>query len=471
MRLLRLVPSPLLALALCPGLVGCFAISHVNRDSDHRPDTTTGMAATILYPGQTAPRVNLPPPGEPGGATTGSALPGARGAAGAAPGARSSTGSGVGGSSGSGGMLIGGSSIEATGHTEVHQDPLWLKPVLVPFAIAAYPFQKAWQAVRGGDGPAAGAPQLPTAPRVTAQAAREQAELDQMRQELATRPAGAAPAEPAPPPAYAAAPARPAARSIADELAALRSARGRRAGAPRDATSQSVAPTAAGIPAAAPAPAAPAVAPGRALDRDGDGRPDHWIELEGGRPARERFDDDGDGVVERSVFLDPASGQPARVEEDLNRDGRVDSWSEYGGGELVRRRVDSTGSGVVDAWTFYRGGVPFRHEQDTNGDGFRDRIGHYENGKLAREAQDLDGDGHPDRIARFDATGEMVELDEDADGNGVIDQRSFYRGGKLERRELLTESAVRALEEETLAPPAPLSDAGGAAPGAPPPGS
>jgi hypothetical protein len=458
MRLPWLVPFPLLALALCPALVGCFAISHVNRDADHRPDTTTGMAATILYPGQTAPRVNLPPPGEPGGATTGSALPGAPGAAGAAPGARASSGSGI-GSSGSGGVLIGGTSVEATGHTEVHQDPLWLKPMLVPFAIAAYPFQKAWDAVRGDDGPAAPA-QLPAAPRVTAQAAREQAELDQMRQELATRPSGAASADPAP--VQAAAPARPPARSIADELAALRRARGQRGGALQE-------PTAAPVPQAAPVPsAAPrAGAPGRAEDRDGDGRPDHWVELEGGRPARERFDDDGDGVVERSVFLDPASGQPVRVEEDLNRDGRVDSWSEYSGGELVRRRADSSGSGVVDAWTFYRGGVPFRHEQDTNGDGFRDRVGHYENGKLAREAQDLDGDGHPDRVARYDAAGEVVELDEDADGNGVIDQRSYYQGGKLQRRELLTESAVRALEEESLVAPAPLSDAGAATPPAP----
>ena len=93
-------------------------------------------------------------------------------------------------------------------------------------------------------------------------------------------------------------------------------------------------------------------------------------------------------------------------------------------GSAVGGRGLRDGSGVVDAWTFYRGGVPFRHEQDTNGDGFRDRVGHYENGKLAREAQDLDGDGHPDRVARYDAAGEVVELDEDADGNGVIDQRS-----------------------------------------------
>lgn len=464
MRLSWLALRSLFAVSLCPALVACFAISHVNRDSDHRPDTTTGVAATILYPGQNPPRVNLPPPGEPGGATTGSALPGAPGAAGAAPGSRASSGGGL-GSSGSGGMLIGGSSIEATGHTEVHQDPLWLKPVLVPFAIAAYPFQKAWGAVRGDDAPPAGAPQLPAAPRVTAQAAREQAEVDQMRQELATRPSVASPAaEPSAPPAYAAAPARPPARSIADELAALRRARSGRAGAPPEPTPL---PQAAPGPAPTAVPTAPASAPGRALDRDGDGRPDHWIELEGGRPARERFDDDGDGVVERSVFLDPASGQPARVEEDLSRDGRVDSWSEYSGGELVRRRVDSSGSGVVDAWTFYRGGVPFRHEQDTNGDGFRDRVGHYENGKLAREAQDLDGDGHPDRIARFDASGEVVELDEDADGNGVIDQRSYYAGGKLLRRELLTETAVRALEEESLVTPAPLSDSEAAAPTAP----
>ena len=47
--------APPLALALAAGLTGCFAYTNVRRDTDRQPIVHTGVGATILMPGQSAP--------------------------------------------------------------------------------------------------------------------------------------------------------------------------------------------------------------------------------------------------------------------------------------------------------------------------------------------------------------------------------------------------------------------------------
>jgi hypothetical protein len=79
-----------------------------------------------------------------------------------------------------------------------------------------------------------------------------------------------------------------------------------------------------------------------------------------------------------------------------------------------------------------------------DGDGSRDRAEVFESGKLARRTEDLDGDGRPDRTTRFDAEGDAVETEEDKDGDGEIDVRSFYSDGRLVKRQLLDEEAQEA---------------------------
>ena len=60
-----------------------------------------------------------------------------------------------------------------------------------------------------------------------------------------------------------------------------------------------------------------------AQDTDGDGRPDRWLVLDGGRVAAEELDTDGDGKPDRRLVRDRA-GKVAGVEVDPDQDGTWD---------------------------------------------------------------------------------------------------------------------------------------------------
>ncbi|UCE85401.1 MAG: hypothetical protein JSU66_13815 [Deltaproteobacteria bacterium] len=436
-RTIRFAP----ALAGASLALACAGVSNVNRDVDRTPIVNTGVGATILMPGETAP-----PPQWPG-SVTGAGAPaasaeGRSGAAAPTPGSSPVT-------------FLGGTEVDEERHVTQKSQPRWLKYAALPFAVAAYPFQKAIDAVRGDSEPGPPVPDgrvpVPASPedRADAQAAQERAELDRLQNELAQR--GATPAQPqfASPAATRAAPPR-APLSIAEELAFLREGRtppSRTLPAPSEPSR-----TAPRRPVPSATPGAQPGETGRALDRDGDGHPDQWAYRAGGALVRELSDEDGDGTADRSVRYDPHSGAIASVEEDMNRDGTFDSWSQYADGTLARRRSDADFDGTIDTWTFYEAGSIARHEQDTNADGFRDRIGYYENGQLAREEVDRSGRGHPDLVLYYDEKGRVRVSEEDVDGDGVPDVRAHYRKGKLKRREILTDAALDATLESHAAP-------------------
>ena len=374
------------------------------------PIVERGVCATILMPGETMPR---PDPGE---------SPTCRG----------------GHASIAGGGVV--EESQKTTKTEAH--PV-VKALGAPFAVLLFPFKlvvagagKLGDALDGKD-------EVPMDPRLrerqaqvaTAdpQAAHEREQLSALERELEQRggrtvsrqsgstmdPGTASAATPAPAPARAR-------RSIADELSALRGA--------KPAREPAVAP----VDGSAELPAPPA--PDRALDRDGDGRADHWIHLSQGRPERELFDDNGDGAPDRTVLRDPASGQELRVEEDGNADGRPDTVSEYRDGQLARVRRDTDFDAAPDTWSFYRAGQLTREEQDPDGDGFRNRVVLYREGRIASEREDRDADGRVDRVTRYDGAQRVAQRDEDQDGDGLVDARTFYENGRLVRREFVSES-------------------------------
>ncbi len=415
--------------------LGC----RTNDSRELAPIFNTGASATIIDPGQSAPA--MPPmmgshPGAYGQAPPGSAPPaaGTPGTPGAAAGAPQAGGSRM--------VMLGGTTTVDTREKQTKQNPLKASPLLWPVYAVAWPFIKISEAVSGGSGKttrrSSGNP-APAVPPPSATAARRDAQATHEREKLAAM-ERALQEQAANPPVSAPAPAG-ATLSIAEELAALRQ-RGTptRELLPRDPEREwhSGAPA----PSAQPAPRAAAGPADRVEDRDGDGRPDHWMHHSDGRLAREIYDDDGDGRIDRSLFYDPDTELLARAEEDTDADGRVDSWAYYDGGRLTRRRADSNGDGVVDTWTFYRDEVMTRHEEDSNGDGFRDRIDYYEDGRLARRTEDADGDGRPNQTTRFDSAGHPSELEEDRDGDGEIDVRSYYAEGRLVRRELLHPETV-----------------------------
>ena len=207
--------------------------------------------------------------------------------------------------------------------------------------------------------------------------------------------------------------------SFADELAALRARarRRERAAARRRHRARAPRPVASPRHRRVVGPRRRAAAPTGQVDRDGDGRTDHWITRENGAIAREAFDENFDGKPDRTLIYDPGSHEVVSIEEDANFDGSSDAWTALRGGQVVGRRVDANGDGQVDSWSLYRGGVITRLERDTNGDGFRDHVADYQDGRLAREERDDDGDGRTDLISYFDGG----------------EQRRARRGG-LERR-------------------------------------
>ena len=91
-------------------------------------------------------------------------------------------------------------------------------------------------------------------------------------------------------------------------------------GSPDAPTPRAVRPSARNT-ARAPAPDSSLSAASGHVDRDGDGRTDHWIfRDEGGDMMRESFDDDFDGRPDRTLHYDPWSHAVVRIDEDANQD-------------------------------------------------------------------------------------------------------------------------------------------------------
>ncbi|MDH5565824.1 MAG: hypothetical protein OEY15_04050 [Myxococcales bacterium] len=443
-------------IGLASTLLACPAFYYVDTDVDRTPTVDTGAGASIIYPGQSAPPVpggaqpREPAPGSP---PSGSApQPPYAGAAAAQPPpeyrqpygastARSSSSPGGGGVT-----MIGGSEVDVKTHRKVRAEPLYWKYLMAPFAVLAAPFKYGADKVRGEPEPGPPLPQAqvapPPAPAPTP-VDYETAKLREMERELSRQVSAPPPSTPQP-----AGRARPGGISIAEELAALRGA---------GATPDAVAPPR--MPAQAPEPAPRAADPrptgalerslvtaSGTVDRNGDGRTDHWIFREDGEISREMFDENFDGRPDRTLHYDLSSHRVSSIEEDSNQDGSLDTWTELRDGAVVRRRVDSDNDGLVDSWSFYRDGQITRLERDSSGNGFRDHVAHYRDGRLEREEEDDDGDGQPDLIKHYDASEHVVRVEEDSDGDGRLDVISHYEQGRLARRELLDASLLGAEE-------------------------
>jgi len=432
---------PLLVVLLLPLIAGCF-YSRRARDVERDPTVDTGMGASIILPGQTAPPMSLGGPQPAGGESTGaSSVP------------RPQI------------NMIGGSEIDSEKHETGKEDPLIFKALMTPLAVIAAPFAAAAEAMKGDPKPSPAVPDQKTprpevkheprpedyesqptgAPAPSSHSSTpatppgredyETRQIQQMERELARR-QSTTPAPSTGPRAAASATSAPPAGAIADELAALQ----REPDAHRAARQPVPAPVEASSHAAAPpiAGSEAAVADG-IVDRDEDGRIDLWIYRQDGEIVRKLLDQDGDGRPDTTMLYDPTTHRLARIEEDANRDNATDSWTDYHEGEVTRRRVDADHDGSVDTWTFYRGGQISRHERDTSGDGFRDLVGFYSDGRIAREERDQDGDGRPDVTEHYDGAERVSRREEDTDHDGSVDVISHYENGRLARRELLDE--------------------------------
>ena len=440
MRHLRSRAPVLLSTAL---LCAC-GIGFQNANREQRPETITGMGATVMYPGESGPAMpgsSIGPTsasGQTAGSTTPGTASGSYSGSGEPPRAGTSTGTSTGqppagGAAPAGGAPQPGSNMTMiSGGKEEVSESFEDKRFLPIGPIFGYPFwflgksltdkadgeakEQMDKANRGTD-PVTGHANTPDDIERNRLADENQALRDQLQQRAAA----------APP--VASAPGTRVAQNarISDELAALERSLGKRAG--------STAPGTGSAPQASRPipPGVPGLGVPEATDRNGDGRPDLWTYTKNGRPALEALDDDHDGRVDRNLHYDDA-GRLVSSDDDLNGDGVMETSSLFEDGRLARRRSDSNGDGQSDTWTFYRGDEILRTEIDRDGDGFRDEVTIYANGQVEREEVDKNGDGRPDAVAIY-ANGQIQEKREDLDFDGTPDVVSRYKNGKLASRE------------------------------------
>ena len=483
------------ALVLAASLSAC-AYGSGNSDVDRNPIANTGAGASIIYPGRGVPTFQSGGQYGPRGGVIGTGQRREAGVGGdpqatAAGGGGGTTNQSGNGSPGSGGgtvSFLGGSELDEVSHKSYKNEPYIVKALALPFAMMAVPFKAAYDAARGEAEPGPEVPRPAQTSHLPESTSPQQPNHDLGR---APQAANASPVRQRPPAASNSRPRdyesvllekmereleeRGATRSsprlagsgtaspvlsFADELEELQ----RMAPAPRGSVVPTVAPTqnaryaslqprdprhranvpTQASPAGGDSPFAKSALTSASgiVDRNGDGRIDHWLFRNNGRLEREILDDNFDGQGERTIYYDVASNQVTHIEEDFDHDAMVDSWTNYRDGRVIRRRSDVDRDGVVDSWTYYRDGEISRHERDTTGDGFRDHVGYYRGGVLDFEEQDHDGDGRSEVTVRYDAREQIIGREEDLDGDGSVDLISHFENGKLTSREILDPSAL-----------------------------
>lgn len=150
------------------------------------------------------------------------------------------------------------------------------------------------------------------------------------------------------------------------------------------------------------------------LDRNGDGRPDTWADMDGVHLQAIQIDRHGTGHPDRWEYYTegtPGPGSPRSAGSAFDQQTVIVRAEEANGPDLrtITRRE------------FYTDGVIARVEEDTNFDGRVDKWETYDHGVLVRMDLDLSGRGTPDRrfVYRADGSFDHVEIDQAGDGHFV----------------------------------------------------
>jgi hypothetical protein len=153
--------------------------------------------------------------------------------------------------------------------------------------------------------------------------------------------------------------------------------------------------------------------------------PGTWQNTETLYLERRSLDVDKDGKPEEVRYVETASGQLVRSEQDLDYDGSLDAWTTYQGGEAAVRILDTSGDGRPDVWERYQDGRMSERVLDRDADGVRDTFYYYEGELLARRSTDQNNDGTADKLETFEQR-RRVRSEEDRSLNGQIDTWTTY---------------------------------------------
>ena len=155
-----------------------------------------------------------------------------------------------------------------------------------------------------------------------------------------------------------------------------------------------------------------------AYDRNHNGRPDTWTDMDGSRPIASRIDQDEDGTIDRWEYYD-AAGALVKVGFSRKNNGTPDAWA-YSRPDGSPLRIDTSSTSnesAIDRREFYEGGQIVRVEEDTNGDGRPDKWETYEGGAVKTVEIDENHDGRPDRRLTY-ANSELATIEWEPDATG-----------------------------------------------------
>ena len=158
-----------------------------------------------------------------------------------------------------------------------------------------------------------------------------------------------------------------------------------------------------------------------------------------------------DGSLIARFFYAGNSTTPLLEARDTNGDQKEDRWVGFRAGKPHEIWEDRQATQQPDVhWTLAADGVQIEkievdHDQLP---GFEQAF-EYRAGRLVHSSMDRDGDGRFDQFERFDENGKVTERNEDLNGDGSIDVRSFFQNGALIRREISDPAALEELERRS----------------------
>jgi hypothetical protein len=141
-----------------------------------------------------------------------------------------------------------------------------------------------------------------------------------------------------------------------------------------------------------------------------------------GRLTRIAYDANGNGVHDSWGYMDGT--RLIRLEADENENGRLDRWEYYPaaarGAKVPPERIDRSlaDDGRVTRREFFEGTEMTRVEEDTDGNGVVDKWESYRDGALSTLSLDENGDGKADRRLVYRPDGSLDHIEVDADGSG-----------------------------------------------------
>jgi len=140
-------------------------------------------------------------------------------------------------------------------------------------------------------------------------------------------------------------------------------------------------------------------------------------------------DRDGDGRMDAWAYMD--GRRLERVEIDRDGDGHPDRIEHYGvgddpsaplGGAVILTAEESKGPATpINRREFYEGGALVRVEEDVDGNGLIERWEQHERGALVWVAFDSRERGSPDRRLYYGPRGQALRVEVDPDGDGVFE--------------------------------------------------